>query len=598
MSTHAARLAALRDQLKRDRLDGFVVPLTDEHMSEYVGDYAQRLAWLTGFQGSAGTAVVMPEAAAIFTDGRYTLQVREQVSADHWAYVPVPDVKVADWIAEHAATGGRIGYDPWLHTRQWVEEASKALAEVGATLVAIDTNPVDAVWPDRPRPSDAKLSVQPDSAAGKSSAEKRQAIADWLGEKKADAVVLSALDSIAWALNVRGGDVSHTPVALSYAIVSADGTADLFVAEDKMTDAVRQHLGNAVRVHDAQAFAPALGRFTGKRIAADPDNAVAAIFDALEAGGATVLALRDPVVLAKAIKNDAEIAGHRAASVRDGAALSRFLRWVEATAPKGGLTELDCVAKLLEFRQGTGVLKDTSFDTISATGAHGASPHYHSTPESNAELEPGQLYLVDSGGQYEDGTTDVTRVIPIGEPTHEMKDRFTRVLKGNIALDTALFPPGTNGGQLDAFARRPLWEAGLDFAHGTGHGVGAYLSVHEGPARIAKPIYPGGGPAVPLEAGMILSNEPGYYKAGEYGIRIETLVLVIDREVPGGDAPMLGFETLTFVPIERSLILPELLSPEELAWLNAYHARVREKIGPELSGEDRAWLESKCAPIG
>ncbi|TPG40507.1 aminopeptidase P family protein [Sphingomonas koreensis] len=598
MSTHAARLAALRDQLKRDRLDGFVVPLTDEHMSEYVGDYAQRLAWLTGFQGSAGTAVVMPEAAAIFTDGRYTLQVREQVSADHWAYVPVPDVKVADWIAEHAATGGRIGYDPWLHTRQWVEEASKALAEVGAELVAIDTNPVDAVWPDRPRPSDAKLSVQPDSAAGKSSAEKRQAIADWLGEKKADAVVLSALDSIAWALNVRGGDVSHTPVALSYAIVSADGTADLFVAEDKMTDAVRQHLGNAVRVHDRLAFAPALGRFTGKRIAADPDNAVAAIFDALEAGGATVLALRDPVVLAKAIKNDAEIAGHRAASIRDGAALSRFLRWVEATAPKGGLTELDCVAKLLEFREATGLLKDTSFDTISATGAHGASPHYHSTPESNAELNMGQLYLVDSGGQYEDGTTDVTRVIPIGEPSHEMKDRFTRVLKGNIALDTALFPPGTNGGQLDVFARRPLWEAGLDFAHGTGHGVGAYLSVHEGPARIAKPTYPGGGPAVPIEPGMILSNEPGYYKAGEYGIRIETLVLVVEREVANGDMPMLGFETLTFVPIERSLILPELLTPEELAWLNAYHAKVMEKIGPELSGDDRVWLDAKCAPIG
>ncbi|MBY8828346.1 aminopeptidase P family protein [Hephaestia mangrovi] len=598
MSSYADRLQALRDQLKRDRLDGFVVPLTDEHMSEYVGEYAQRLAWLTGFQGSAGTAVVMPEEAAIFTDGRYTLQVREQVDGRHWHYVGVPDTKVSDWIAEHAGNGARIGYDPWLHTRQWAAEAARALAEAGAELVAVDTNPVDAVWPDRPAPSDAKLAVQPNAAAGRSSAEKRQEIADWLGAKKADAVVLSALDSIAWALNVRGGDVAHTPVALSYAIVSADGTADLYVAPDKMTDAVAQHLGNAVRVHDRIEFAPALGRFAGKRVAADPDNAVAAIFDALEAGGATVLALPDPVVLAKAIKNDAEIAGHRAASVRDGAALSRFLRWVEQTAPKGGLTELDCVDKLLEFRQATGLLKDTSFDTISATGAHGASPHYHSTPQSNAELEPGQLYLVDSGGQYEDGTTDVTRVIPIGEPTDEMKDRFTRVLKGNIALDTALFPKGTNGGQLDGFARRPLWEAGLDFAHGTGHGVGAYLSVHEGPARIAKPIYPGGGPAVPLQPGMILSNEPGYYKAGEYGIRIETLVLVIEREVAGGDTPMLGFETLTFVPIERSLILPELLTASELAWLNAYHAKVLEKIAPELDGEDHAWLEAKCAPIG
>jgi Xaa-Pro aminopeptidase len=598
MSSYADRLQALRDQLKRDRLDGFVVPLTDEHMSEYVGEYAQRLAWLTGFQGSAGTAVVMPEQAAIFTDGRYTLQVREQVDGAHWQFVGVPETKVSDWIADHAGSGARVGYDPWLHTRQWATDAAKALAEAGAELVPVDTNPVDAVWPDRPAPSDAKLSVQRDSAAGKSSAAKRQEIADWLTEKKADAVVLSALDSIAWALNVRGDDVAHTPVALSYAIVSADGTADLYVSPDKMTDAVAQHLGNAVRVHDRRDFAPVLSRFKGKRVAADPDNAVAAIFDALEMGGATVLALRDPVVFAKAIKNEVEIAGHKAASVRDGAALSRFLRWVEETAPKGGLTELDCVAKLLEFRQATGKLKDTSFDTISATGAHGASPHYHSTPESNAELKLGQLYLVDSGGQYEDGTTDVTRVIPVGEPTHEMKDRFTRVLKGNIALDTALFPKGTNGGQLDAFARRPLWEAGLDFAHGTGHGVGAYLSVHEGPARIAKPSYPGGGPAVPLEAGMILSNEPGYYKAGEYGIRIETLVLVVERDVPGGDMPMLGFETLTFVPIERSLILPELLTPAELAWLNAYHAKVLEKIGSKLAGEDRAWLEAKCAPIG
>ncbi|MCM8732213.1 aminopeptidase P family protein [Hephaestia sp. GCM10023244] len=598
MSTYAARLEALRAQLKRQTLDGFVVPLTDEHMSEYVGAYAQRLAWLTGFEGSAGSAVVMPEQAAIFTDGRYTLQVRQQVDGSHWQYVPVPDVTIADWLAEHAAAGARVGYDPWLHTRHWVEQASAALAQVGAALVPVEHNPIDAVWADRPQPSDARLAVQPDAAAGKSSAQKRQEIADWLAAEKADAVVLSALDSIAWALNVRGGDVAHTPVALAYAIVAADGTADLYVAPDKVTDAVRQHLGNAVRLHDRTAFAPALAGFAGRRIAADPDNAVAAIFDALEAGGATVLPLRDPVVRTKAIKNAAEIAGHRAASVRDGAALSRFLRWVEETAPNGGLTELDCVAKLLDFRQATGKLKDTSFDTISATGAHGASPHYHSTPASNAELKPGDLYLVDSGGQYEDGTTDVTRVLSIGEPTHEMKDRFTRVLRGNIALDSALFPPGTNGGQLDGFARRPLWEVGLDYAHGTGHGVGAYLSVHEGPARIAKPNYPGGGPSVPLEPGMILSNEPGYYKEGEYGIRIETLVLVVERAVPRGDMPMLGFETLTFVPIERSLILPELLSARELAWLNAYHAKVLEKIGPELDGDDRAWLEAKCAPIG
>ncbi len=596
MSTHAARLAALREQLRRDRLDGFVVPLTDEHMSEYVGGYAQRLAWLTGFQGSAGNAVVLPEAAAIFTDGRYTLQVREQVSADDWQFVAVPQTSVAAWLGENAANGARIGYDPWLHTRAWVEEVRAKLAARGAELVAVDTNPVDAVWPDRPLPSPAPLAVQDDSQAGVASAAKRAQVADWIAAEGVDAVVLTALDSIAWLLNVRGRDVAHTPVALAYAIVAADGTADLFIAPDKLTDAVRQHLGNAIRLHPRDAFAGALGGHAGKTIAADPNGAVAAIFDTLEAGGATVLPRRDPVLLAKATKNPVEIAGHRAASVRDGAALARFLRWVEAEAPKGGLTELDCVARLQQFREATGVLLDTSFDTISATGAHGASPHYHSTPESNAPLELGQLYLVDSGGQYADGTTDVTRVLPIGMPTAEMRDRFTRVLQGHIALATAVFPAGTTGGQLDGFARRPLWQVGLDYAHGTGHGVGAYLSVHEGPARIAQPFYPGGGPSEPLRAGMILSNEPGYYKAGEYGIRIENLVLVEERSFSDG-APFLGFETLTFCPIERSMILPELLSTAERAWLDAYHAEVLAVLTPELDADERAWLAEKCAPI-
>ena len=598
MSTHADRLAALRAQLARDRLDGFVVPLTDEHMSEYVGAYAQRLAWLTGFQGSAGTAVVMSQEAAIFTDGRYTLQVRQQVDGRDWAYVGVPQTSVAGWLGDHAPQGARIGYDPWLHTRAWVGEATRALADRGATLVPVDTNPVDAVWPDRPAPSDATLAVQDDDRAGRSSAAKRAVIADWLADRKADAVVLTALDSIAWTLNVRGRDVAHTPVALAYAIVRADGTADLFIAPEKLTDAVRQHLGNAIRVHDRAAFAAALGQFAGNRVAADPDGAVAAIFDRLDAGGATILPLRDPVILAKATKNAVEIAGHRAASARDGAALARFLRWVEATAPGGTLTELDCVAKLQAFREATGVLLDTSFDTISATGAHGASPHYRVDAASNARLEPGQLYLVDSGGQYADGTTDVTRVLPIGEPTAEMRDRFTRVLKGHIALATAVFPSGTNGGQLDAFARRPLWEVGLDYAHGTGHGVGAYLSVHEGPQRIATPNYPGGGAAEPLRVGMILSNEPGYYKAGEYGIRIENLILVEERAIgDGAEATMLGFETLTFCPIERSLVMPDLLTTTERAWLDAYHAQVLAILGPEMTAEERDWLAVKCAAI-
>ncbi|MFN4095196.1 MAG: aminopeptidase P family protein [Sphingomonas sp.] len=597
MSTHAARLQALREQLQRDQLHGFVVPLTDEHMSEYVGGYAQRLGWLTGFQGSAGSAVVLPQAAAIFTDGRYTIQVRQQVDGANWEYVPVPQVSIADWLRDHAPQGGRIGYDPWLHTRGWVEEAKKALAERGAELVAVSRNPIDAVWDDQPAPSDAKLAVQGDDAAGRTSASKRAEIADWLAERKADAVVLSALDSIAWVFNVRGADVSHTPVALAYAIVNADGTADLFVARDKVGDDVAQHLGNAVRVHDRSAFAPALAQFAGKRVAADPAGSVAAIFDALDSGGASILPVRDPVVLAKAIKNDAEISGHKAAQARDGAALARFLKWAEAEMPKGGVTEMSAANRLQAFREDTGVLRDLSFDTISGTGPNGAIPHYKVTEESSLPIEQGHLYLVDSGGQYEDGTTDVTRVIPVGEPTQEMRDRFTRVLKGHIAIATAVFPAGTTGGQIDAFARRPLWEVGCDYGHGTGHGVGAYLSVHEGPQRIAAPNYPGGGPAEPLRAGMFLSNEPGYYKAGEFGIRIENLVLVVEKDVPGAESVMLGFETLTFAPIERTLIEPGLLTEEERRWLDAYHARVLEILGPQLSPEERAWLEGKCRPI-
>jgi Xaa-Pro aminopeptidase len=603
MSTYADRLAALRDQLARDRLDGFVVPLTDEHMSEYVGSYAQRLAWLTGFQGSAGTAVVMPAEAAIFTDGRYTIQVREQVDGTHWDYVPMPEQSVAGWLAAHAEEGARIGYDPWLHTRAWVAEAGAALADIGAALVAVDTNPVDAVWPDRPLPSKARLVAHDDALAGRNSASKRAEIADWLAAQRADAVVLTALDSIAWALNVRGADVDHTPVALAYAIVDADGATDLFIDGDKIDETVVQHLGNSVRVRDRLAFAPALSHYAGKRVAADPERAVAAIFAALEAGGATVLAKRDPVVLAKAIKNPAEVAGHAAASVRDGAALTRFLRWVEMQCADGSQTELSAAAKLQAFREATGALLDLSFDAISATGAHAAIPHYRVDEASNAPILPGQLYLIDSGGQYRDGTTDVTRTVPIGaftgEAAAEMRDRFTRVLKGHIAIATAIFPDGTAGGHIDAFARRPLWEAGLDFGHGTGHGIGSYLAVHEGPQRIAAPNYPGGAALEPLRAGMLISNEPGYYKGGEYGIRIENLVHTVVRDIPGGDPGrvMLGFDTLTLAPIERSLIDTALLTDPELSWLNAYHAQVTETLGAVLDGEDRTWLESKCSHI-
>ncbi len=591
------RLVALRTHLATLNLTGFVVPLTDEHMSEYVGDYAQRLAWLTGFKGSAGSAVVLRDTAVMFTDGRYTLQVREQVDAADWQFVQVPATSMTDWLRGAVQAGDRIGYDPWLATVDWVASAREALADAGAELAAIDTNPIDALWRDRAAPSPAPMGVQDDALTGRTSAEKRAAIGEWLTERRADAVILSALDSIAWTFNVRGTDVAHTPVALSYAIVHADGTADLFAAPGKVGDDVVRHLGNAVTVRPMTAFKDALGQFAGKRVAADPDLAVAAIHETLRLGGATIVAERDPTVLAKAIKNPVEIAGHAAAQARDGAAMVRFLKWFEETAPSGTLTELSASDRLEAMRAETRCLRDLSFDTISATGAHAASPHYKATVESDAAILPGQLYLIDSGGQYADGTTDITRVMPVGAVSDEMRDRFTRVLKGHIAIDTAIFPDGTLGGHIDGFARRPLWEAGLDYAHGTGHGIGSYLSVHEGPQRIGAPNYPGGGPMEPLRAGMMLSNEPGYYKAGEYGIRIENLLLVVERDIPGGDLPMLGFETLTFVPIERTLIVPALLTPTERAWVDAYHARVADLLTPLLDLETAAWVAAKCAPL-
>ena len=598
MSSYADRLAALREQLKAEKLDGFVVPLTDEHMSEYVGSYAQRLAWLTGFEGSAGSAVVLPEEAAIFVDGRYTLQVRQQVSPTEWSYQSVPETSTTQWLQEHAPEGARIGYDPWLHTRDWVKKAKEALAPRGAELVPVDKNPIDEIWKDRPEASKAHLVVQPDQYAGKSSAEKRTEIADWLSKEHADAAVLSALDSIAWAFNIRGADVSRTPVALAYALVNADGTADLFVASEKIGPEVRQHLGNGVRIHERYEFEPALRRLKDKTVAVDPERSVAAIFDALQGAGATVVAKRDPTILPKAIKKDIEIAGQKASQERDGAAIVRFLKWLEDEAPKGALDEIKAADKLQQLRQEAPELRDLSFDTISAAGPNAAAPHYKVTEQSNLPIRMNQIYLVDSGGQYVDGTTDITRTVIVGEPTAEMRDRFTRVLKGHIAIATAVFPKGTRGSQLDSFARRPLWEAGLDYAHGTGHGVGSFLSVHEGPQRISPVGSSQSGGDEPLKAGMILSNEPGYYKAGEYGIRIENLVLVVERAIEGAEKEMLGFETLTFAPIERRLIDVEMLEPEELIWLNCYHAHVLARIGPRLSGADLAWLQAACAPVG
>ena len=604
MQTHEARLDALRKELKRRDLDGFVVPISDEHMSEYVGAYAQRLAWLTGFGGSAGTAVVLANEAAIFIDGRYTLQVREQVDGKLYSYISVPQSSIAGWLGEHAPEGARIGYDAWLHGKGWASAVSKALGEKGSSLVATESNPIDAVWADRPEPSLAPAIVHPTEFAGMSGEEKRGMVAEWLAEKQLDAAVVSALDGVAWLLNIRGADVERTPVALSFVIAHADGTAELFMAEEKVTPELRAHLGNSVRISPRQAFVPALTALKGKRVAVDPDRSVQAIFATLEAAGAKIVELRDPTVLPKAIKNPVEQSGHRAAQARDGAAIARFLHWLSVEGPGGRLTEITAAEKLHDLRRKTGVLRDLSFDTISGAGPNGAVVHYRVSEETSRALEPSSIYLVDSGGQYSDGTTDITRTVWIGpkdgqegEPPAEMKDRFTRVLKGHIALARATFPQGTTGSQLDSFARQHLWAAGLDYAHGTGHGVGSFLSVHEGPQRIAKAAGGQAGSEQELLAGMILSNEPGYYKAGAYGIRIENLVLVESREIAGAEGAFLGFETLTFAPIERALVDCSLLTGEEVEWWNTYHAQVEAVLAPQLDGAALAWLKAQCVPL-
>jgi Xaa-Pro aminopeptidase len=599
MQTHEARLAALREELKRRGLDGFVIPISDEHMSEYVGDYAQRLKWLTGFGGSAGFAAVTLDHAAIFVDGRYTVQVCEQVDGNLFDYKSVPADTLAGWLAEVCEAGAKIAYDPWLHTWAWVEALEKQVEPKGIVMVPEGSNPIDTVWADRPAASPAQAIVHDEAMAGRSSADKRAGVADWLAKEGHDAVVIPALDSVAWLLNIRGADVPHTPVALSYVIARKDGSADLFIAPEKVTPELTRHLGNAVTIRDRAAFEGALSEYAGQSVALDPDFAVVGIAQALRAGGAKFAFKQDPTILAKAIKNPAEQAGHRDAQARDGAAVSRFLRWLEVEAPKGGLDELSAAARLQAFRAEDPGLSDLSFDTISAAAGHAALPHYKVDEDSNIPIPPGSIYLVDSGGQYPGGTTDITRTVWIGpgEPTQEMRDRNTRVLKGHIQLARAVFPQGTVGGQLDVLARQYLWEAGVDYAHGTGHGVGSVLAVHEGPQRIAKPGGGQAGTGQELFAGMICSNEPGYYKPGEFGIRIENLVLVEERQIEGMEGRYLGFETLTFVPLDRKLIDVALLTADEIAWVDGYHAEVRSLLAPRLTGDDLAWVERETAPL-
>ena len=592
-SQGTTRIPLLRAELARRGLDGFVIPRADEHQSEYVPANAERLSWLTGFTGSAGTAVVLAEKAALVVDGRYTLQGAAQVDTSLIEIVPLAETNAEAWIEKNLPSGRVLGYDPWLHTAKSVEALEKAVGRAGASLRPVEGNPVDTIWADRPSAPRARVAIRSPELAGESAQAKLARVREKLAKDRVGALLVSDPHNLAWTFNLRGGDVAHTPLALGYAIVPAEGRPTLFLDSGKLTDETGDVLGAFADLAPPDALAGAIEQLgaAGARVRFDQASAASALIRRLEQAGGKADNGSDPITLLKAVKNDAEIAGTRAAHLRDGAAVTRFLHWLGREAPSGGVSEIAAAEALEAFRAETGALKDVSFPTISGSGPNGAIVHYRVTRSTDRHLAPGELYLCDSGAQYEDGTTDITRTVAVGEPSPEMRDRFTRVLKGHIAIATAIFPKGSSGAQLDSFARRPLWEVGLDFDHGTGHGVGAYLSVHEGPQRISKLGH------ATLEPGMILSNEPGYYKTGAYGIRIENLILVEPHEVGGGERAMLGFETLTLAPIDRRLIEARLLSADEVGWLDAYHARVRRELSPLLDDETREWLESAAAPL-
>ena len=587
------RLSMLRDELEERGLDGFVIPRTDEHQGEYVPEHAERLRWLTGFSGSAGVVVVLAEKAAIFVDGRYTLQVLDQVHVDLVEPIGIAELSPAKWIEENLPAGAKLGYDPWLLTDAAVTNYGKSVADAGGSLIAVAENPVDKVWPTQPATPVAPVVPHELGYAGQSAAEKRSIIASSLVEDGIDAAVLTLPDSIAWLLNIRGGDVAHTPLPLSFAIVSKSGDVDLFVDQRKLIPETIEHLGNGVSVHSIEEFLAGLEALANSNavVKADPGSAAAVVFEKLE--GASIIRGVDPCVLPKACKNSTEIDGTRAAHKRDGRALMQFLAWFSCEAPKGEVTELAAANRLAAFRFNNELIRDLSFGTISGAGPNGAIVHYSVNEQTNRVIEQGQLFLLDSGAQYLDGTTDVTRTIAVGAPSEEMRDRFTRVLKGHIALAMARFPEGTTGAQLDTLARMPLWQAGLDFDHGTGHGVGSYLGVHEGPHGISKRST-----TVALRPGMIVSNEPGYYKTDAFGIRIENLVTVVCCEkIDGAERATLALETLTLAPIDLNLVEPSLLAADEVDWLNAYHARVREAHIDEVDKETAIWLEHATRPL-
>ncbi|QOZ27568.1 aminopeptidase P family protein [Bradyrhizobium sp. CCBAU 51753] len=589
-----ARLSAFRAELARRKLTGFVIPRADQQQNEYVAPSEERLAWLTGFTGSAGLAIVLAKEAAVFVDGRYTLQAGKQVDRKAWQIEPLVDPPPEHWLTRHLSAGDRLGFDPWLHTSSAAERLAAACAKAGAELVAVESNPVDAIWSERPAPPLGPVTIHGAQYSGEIEAEKLKRIQLEINKLGVDALVLSDSHAVAWTFNIRGADVSHTPLPLSYALVPKDGRPKVFIDHRKLSNSTRDHLQQSADVEEPAALSPTLTELAkrGTSIALDGATAADALSRLIASAGGKPVRGSDPVSLLKAVKNSTEIAGTRTAHQRDAVALTRFLAWIDRSAPSGGLTEIDAVEALETFRRETGALKDVSFPTIAGTGPNGAIVHYRVTRKSNRRIEPGDLLLIDSGAQYQDGTTDVTRTIAIGTPTAEMRDRFTRVLRGHIAIARAIFPDGTTGAQLDTLARQYLWAAGVDFEHGTGHGVGSYLSVHEGPARISKLG------TTPLKRGMILSNEPGYYKTDAYGIRIENLELVIGTDIAGAEKPVNAFETLTLAPIDRRLIEVGMLSEGELAWLNDYHARVNRTVRPQLDDDaTKLWLDEATAKL-
>ena len=584
----------IRQAMAAQGLDGFVIPHEDEHQNEYLPAANDRLAWATGFTGSAGAAVLLKDKAALFVDGRYTLQARDQVDPALFEIRDLVEGGVPAYLQSEAKAGWTIGYDPKLHSPEALDRLKSAAAKAGAALRPVAPNPLDAAWAGaRPAQPQAPVTPHPAPFSGEDSAAKRERVGKSLAAQGADAALITAPASSAWLFNIRGGDVIRSPLPLSQAILNADGTAQLFLDPAKVTPELPEWLGNGVALETPDALPGALADLSGRRVLVDPGQSSAWFFEALERAGATVVRGPDPTALPRAIKNAVEIEGARQAHIRDGAALARFLHWAGTEAIASLPSELEVVAKLEGFREATGALKDLSFDTIAGAASNGAIVHYRPTKRLAKRLERGSLLLVDSGAQYLDGTTDVTRTIAVGTPSEEMRQRFTLVLRGHLALGRVRFPAGTTGSALDALARVPLWAAGLDFDHGTGHGVGSYLGVHEGPQRISKLLS-----TVALRPGMIVSNEPGYYKEGAYGIRIENLQVVTPpTTIAGGERPMLGFETLTLAPIDRNLIVGAMLDADDLAQINAYHARVLKVIGPSVEPDVRAWLEQVCAPL-